>query len=459
MSESEYKTNPVFNLSVVLNETGLKPDILRVWEKRYGLPKPSRSSGGHRLFSRLDIETVKWLQARQGEGLSIKHATDLWKDLVIAGQNPIKDYKRGGAFTTDLSPVEGVQLDVLRNKWLEACLAYNRHEADAILNEAFALYPVERICVELMQKGLSQIGDRWFRGTVTVHQEHFISAQIMRRLDSLINATPDPTREKTILIGCPSGELHTYPSLFLSLMLRRRGYRVIDLGADIPFDQLQPTIAAIRPDLVLMVAQQLTTAASILKVAQMLKGEGVLFTYGGLIFNRIPALHTHIPAYFLGESLADALSKIELLLSGVQYPPISQATEVPQQAFTIQYQQSRPQIESVMFGEMQKYRLSIELIDEVNAYLGDRISAAMAFSDPVLIEPDLEWLKRLFSTRRLPFTLLIHYLDHYCQALQKEMGQTGEPIVRWMKTLVTKRLNTHQTIGWSDDEKSETIEL
>jgi DNA-binding transcriptional MerR regulator len=438
MSESENNNSLLFNLSVVLNETGLKPDVLRIWERRYGLPKPVRSSGGHRLYSRQDIETVKWLRVRQAEGMSIKRATDLWKELVTAGQDPIIEYKRGGTFTPDLPPFEGMQMDILRSKWLEACLAFNRHLSDDILNEAFAFYPIERICIEILQKGLSEVGEYWYRGSVTVQQEHFVSAQVMRRVEALINATPDPTREKTILIGCPPGELHTYPSLFLSLMLRRRGFIVIDLGADIPLDQLQLTIATIQPDLTVMVAQQLTTAASILSVADLLLGWGVNFAYGGLIFNRIPYLRTRIPAHFLGENLAGALTMIESQLTGAQNPPVIQGIADSQQAITALYQESRPRIELIMFGVMQKDGLSIDQIREVNAYLGDRVSASLAFGEPELIEPDLEWLRGLFSTRKLPFDLLTQYLDHYGQALQKEMGEASEPIVRWMKIHVTK---------------------
>ena len=77
------RTVSLYNLSLVLNETGLKADVLRAWERRYGLPKPVRSAGGQRLYSRQDIATVKWLQARQAEGISIKRATDLWKELVM----------------------------------------------------------------------------------------------------------------------------------------------------------------------------------------------------------------------------------------------------------------------------------------------------------------------------------------------------------------------------------------
>ena len=72
--------SPVYNLSAVLRETGLKADILRAWERRYALPKPQRTAGGHRIYSEYDIRIVKWLKARQLEGLSISRAVELWKE-------------------------------------------------------------------------------------------------------------------------------------------------------------------------------------------------------------------------------------------------------------------------------------------------------------------------------------------------------------------------------------------
>ena len=59
------RLNPTFNLKAVVNETGLKPDTLRAWERRYGLPKPHRTPGGHRLYSQRDIDMLKWLISRQ----------------------------------------------------------------------------------------------------------------------------------------------------------------------------------------------------------------------------------------------------------------------------------------------------------------------------------------------------------------------------------------------------------
>ena len=80
---------PAYNLKVVIRETGLKADTLRAWERRYGLPQPERTSGGHRLYSQRDIEIIKWLMARQQEGLSISRAVDLWRGLESEGQDPL----------------------------------------------------------------------------------------------------------------------------------------------------------------------------------------------------------------------------------------------------------------------------------------------------------------------------------------------------------------------------------
>ena len=80
---------PAYNLKVVLKETGLAADTLRAWERRYGLPVPQRTQGGHRLYSERDIHTIKWLMARQAEGLSISRAVDLWNENLASGLDPL----------------------------------------------------------------------------------------------------------------------------------------------------------------------------------------------------------------------------------------------------------------------------------------------------------------------------------------------------------------------------------
>src|SRR5512136_3331090 len=81
---------PTLNLKAVVRETGLKPDTIRAWERRYGIPKPPRTTGGHRLYSQRDIDLLKWMNARQHEGMSISRIVDLWKSLEAEGKDPLQ---------------------------------------------------------------------------------------------------------------------------------------------------------------------------------------------------------------------------------------------------------------------------------------------------------------------------------------------------------------------------------
>src|ERR1041384_8857923 len=86
---SMVSTAPAFTLKVVLKETGIPADTLRAWERRYALPVPQRSAGGHRLYSQRDIEPIKWLMKRQAEGLSISRAVDLCREQIASGLDPL----------------------------------------------------------------------------------------------------------------------------------------------------------------------------------------------------------------------------------------------------------------------------------------------------------------------------------------------------------------------------------
>jgi len=104
---------PSYNLKAVVQETGLKPDTLRAWERRYGFPEPKRTAGGHRLYSQQDINILKWLVARQKEGLSISRAVELWRQLEAEGQLPIGQTSFPGSFaaTATAAPTSGQTLE------------------------------------------------------------------------------------------------------------------------------------------------------------------------------------------------------------------------------------------------------------------------------------------------------------------------------------------------------------
>src|SRR5215213_171735 len=247
-------TTPAFNLKVVLKETGIAADTLRAWERRYGLPMPQRSAGGHRLYSQRDIEIIKWLMKRQEEGLSISRAVDLWNEQIASSTDPLASLIQTAATMPVQYQSPDTKLDSLRADWIEACLNFSESSAEQVLNQAFSLFPVESVCLDLLQKGLSEIGDRWYENRASVQQEHFASALAIRKLDALLSASPAPTRRQTVLVGCPTEEWHIFTPLLLALLLRRRGLNVIYLGANVPSEQFANTVKETRADLVVLVA-------------------------------------------------------------------------------------------------------------------------------------------------------------------------------------------------------------
>jgi MerR family transcriptional regulator, light-induced transcriptional regulator len=426
---ASYSQSPVYNLSAVLKETGLKADVLRAWERRYDLPMPRRTPGGHRLYSDYDIETVKWLKARQAEGLSISRAVDLWKEVVSTGRDPLGN-------PTSASSTSNTRIERLRAEWLAGCMGFDSVRAEQALNQAFAIYPVETVCTAILQQGLSEIGQAWMVGEITAQQEHFASALAVRRIETLITATPPPTRPQMVLVGCPPGEWHTFSSLLLSLFLRRKGWQVVYLGADAPIEEMEHTATAVHPNLIILAAQQLTTVAAIRSAAYIFLEQGISLAYGGLIFNRIPRLCDRIPAHFLGRNLEEALGLAEQLL--LSPPPHRQEIlkDDPYQGLAPLFFEKRPLIEHAVY---QNYKeagtISPQILDAIT-FLGNELTAALELGDLTFLDTDLEWVQLLLAGRKLPVGPLFPFLKTYDQAVCSVLGDAGQPVSDWLGTYI-----------------------
>lgn len=440
---------PIFNLKAVVQETGLKPDTLRAWERRYGLPEPKRTPSGHRLYTQRDIDVLKWLIARQDEGLNISRAVALWQELARDVGDPLQP--RSGAPTAPNArplatnppgpaiPTAGAgdTLAGLSEQWVSACLSFDEQSAESILSSAFALFPVEIVCLELIQRGLALIGSGWYEGKVTVQQEHFATALAIRRLEALLAATPPPSRNERILVGCPPEESHTFVPLMLSLLLRRRGWNVLYLGADIPMRSLELTVKTTRPTLVILTAQQLHTAASLLEMSQVLLSERIPLAYGGLIFNLLRDLVDVIPGYFLGTQLEHAVRQVEQLMPMAR-PMVATRTAGREYVDTLHFfQERKARIEADVWKSMEYTGMPQRHLANANANLGRNIIAALTLGDIEFLGPDMDWIEGLLVNHfQMPVHLLDDYLEAYYAAVRTHLGERGAPIVQWFEQLL-----------------------
>lgn len=433
---SSDRLNPTYNLKAVVNETGLKPDTLRAWERRYGLPNPHRTAGGHRLYSERDVDLLKWLIARQEEGLSISRAIDLWKQIEADGRDPLVEMQSSSGepapVVTTVSP--GDNIAALRQAWIDACLDFDERRADSVLAEAFALFPTETVCFSLLQKGLSEIGMGWYEGRVTIQQEHFASALAIRRLETMVASTPPPTRNGRILAACPSEERHTFSLLLITLLLRRNGWDVVYLGANVPTTRLEPTLDQAKPHIVILASQTLYTASTMLEMAKLLQRERVVTAFGGAVFNQIPKLRGMMPGYFLGEQIEKVPFMVEQLLTNPPPMPAYAEASARYLEAVAHFLDKQVSIDANVWESMEN-SFDHKYLRNANRELGQNIIAALTFGDMSLIKANLDWIKGLLVNYhyKMPDKVLAVYMQKYSQAASKLLDDRGDVIKQWLK--------------------------
>ena len=429
---------PIFNLKAVVQETGLKPDTLRAWERRYGLPTPQRTDSGHRLYSQHDIDVVKWLMERQQEGLTIRRAIDLWHQLEREQGDPlaVQEAAAPAPFAAPLSHLDATgdtNVAELRREWVHACLQFDEQRADHTLSQAFALFSAETVCTHILQRGLAEIGEGWHSGRVTAQQEHFASALAIRRLEALLAGTPAPYRAGRIIVGCPPEEEHTFVPVMLSLLLRRHGFDVVYLGANIPLRSLEATVAAAKPKLVILAAQQLYTAASLLEMALLLEEHRIPLAYGGLIFRTIPELTKVIPGHYLGDHVDSTLQAIEQIMLN---PKVHHAVRPRDDAYVAAhdyFRQHQADVEASLWRRLADTDMPHRRLDAANAILGRNIRAALLLGDMDFLSPDLEWIENLLVNHfQMPADMLNRYLEIYYEAARDNLDARGDIIVMWL---------------------------
>jgi MerR family transcriptional regulator, light-induced transcriptional regulator len=221
--------------------SGVSPELLRAWERRYGLLEPARTDGGLRLYSAEDVRRVRTMQAHLQSGLSAAEAAR----LVRSGQG-------AAAERTDQPALQDAAE-------LRAALeVLDAQAAHLVLDRVLGRYTLETVLVSVVLPYLRDLGERWERGEASVVQEHFASNLLRGRLLALARGWERGVGPAALL-ACAPGEQHDLPLIMFGLALRAKGWRVIFLGADTPLASIAEAATDLRPALVAVSAVQADT--------------------------------------------------------------------------------------------------------------------------------------------------------------------------------------------------------
>ena len=195
--------------------SGVSPELLRAWERRYRLLHPTRSQGGLRLYSLDDLERVRRMQHHLARGLAAAEAASL------AGEQPPPASGAG-------SPLAGA-----KDELTEALATFDEVRAHAVLDSLLATATIDTVLATVVIPYLHELGERWERGDTSIAQEHFASAVLRGRLLGLARGWGRGLGPAVVL-ACAPGEQHDLGLIAFGLALRARGWRIVYLGPDTP---------------------------------------------------------------------------------------------------------------------------------------------------------------------------------------------------------------------------------
>lgn len=216
-----------FNISAVERETGLSKDVLRIWERRYGFPRPGRDENAERQYTADEVARLRTVKRLMDTGLRpgklIRQSLD---ELNALADKRIRPRREAPAL-----PLESDVLTLLKGHDVAAL--------HATFTRQVLRHGIQRFVTETIAPLNHTVGEAWMRGDLQVFEEHLYSEQLELALRAAIHALPRTSGPPRILLTTVPGEQHGIGLLMVEALLAAEGACCISLGTQTPFDDIR----------------------------------------------------------------------------------------------------------------------------------------------------------------------------------------------------------------------------
>ena len=238
MDETKGAQHPI---KVVSRRTGLSPDVIRVWERRYNAVEPERSGGSRRLYTDEQIERLRLLRRATLAGRRISELAPLTTEAL---REVVADDESAAG---ELPPVTRASTPSAEaGNLMDSCMQAVRDLDARRLSQQLSRGTIElspyHFVSELLLPLLKQVGDEWREGRIRVIHEH-MATSIVRSFAHTMHADRDlPSSAPEIILATPAGQQHEMGALFASLAASTEGWRTTYLGTNLPAEELAAAV-------------------------------------------------------------------------------------------------------------------------------------------------------------------------------------------------------------------------
>lgn len=213
------------SIAAVERDTGLGKDTLRVWERRYGFPKPSRDAKGERLYPADQVDKLRLIRCLLDRGLRPSKVVGASADDLRAMLEAPEAPRAAEAPPSGVDALQYVRLG-------------RTAELAASLRQALLRQGLQRFVAETVAPLNEEVGAAWMRGEIQVSDEHAYTEQVQNVLRGAIGSFGPSGERPRVLLSTLPGEDHVLGLLMVEATLVSEGCACLSLGARTPMADL-----------------------------------------------------------------------------------------------------------------------------------------------------------------------------------------------------------------------------
>lgn len=211
-----------FTIKDIENLSGIKAHTLRIWEQRYKLFTPQRKTSQHRIYDNEDLKELLRISFLYQNGWKISKIAELSSREI---EEKVRQYE-----------INSKTYKSFIIQMIEAAVDFDEESFVTIINHLVEKIGFEKCIAEVCYPYLNRIGMLWVTNNIIPAQEHFSSYIIQNRIIAETDKLDSANNSPTIILFSPKGEYHELPLLFINYLLKKNGWKVIYLGANIAKD-------------------------------------------------------------------------------------------------------------------------------------------------------------------------------------------------------------------------------
>jgi DNA-binding transcriptional MerR regulator/methylmalonyl-CoA mutase cobalamin-binding subunit len=241
MHDSTVDSTHTVSIAALERDTGLSKDTLRVWERRYGYPKPRRDASGERVYPLEQLDALRMIKRLMDQG---------FRPGKIVGRS-IAELRSLADGTTPAARAAGIvePADELARP-LECVTGHGLDDLRRQLAQALLRLGLARFITEVVAPLTTIVGESWARGQLQVFEEHLYSETVQSLLRSAIATIPAGTGRPRVLLTTLPQEPHGLGVLMAEAMFALEGASCVPLGVQTPLPEIAAAARAQRADIV-----------------------------------------------------------------------------------------------------------------------------------------------------------------------------------------------------------------